>query len=216
MPKKDPFADFTRVRLEMDELLVDFWERPGLRTQRRPVGFAPRVDVYYLGGNKPEVAVVRAEIPGVEVSAVNLEVRGRTLVISGEKPQRETSGRSYQQVELPSGPFRRVIELAIEVDPERAVDSLAPGQQQLLEIARALQRRASVLIFDEPTSSLSDRETERLYRVVRELQARGTAIVWITHRMGEVQAIADRVVALRDGEVTGAIPASEASHQRMV
>jgi HSP20 family protein len=127
MPKKDPFADFTRVRLEMDELLVDFWERPGLRTQRRPVGFAPRVDVYYLGGNKPEVAVVRAEIPGVEVSAVNLEVRGRTLVISGEKPQRETSGRSYQQVELPSGPFRRVIELAIEVDPERAEATYEDG-----------------------------------------------------------------------------------------
>lgn len=137
------------------------------------------------------------------------------------------AGALFLGRELRRGPFlwRRAMaaqarvalqQVGLDVDPERAVDSLAPGQQQLLEIARALQRRASVLIFDEPTSSLSDRETERLYRVVRELQARGTAIVWITHRMGEVQAIADRVVALRDGEVTGAIPASEASHERMV
>ena len=140
MPKKDPFADFTRVRLEMDELLVDFWERPGLRTQSRPVGFAPRVDVYYRGDKAPEVAVFRAEIPGVEVSAVNLEVRGRTLVISGEKPQRETTGRSYQQVELPAGPFRRVIELAIEVDPKRAEATYEDG---VLNVELPLRSRAA-------------------------------------------------------------------------
>lgn len=140
MPKKDPFADFTRVRLEMDELLVDYWERPGLRSKRNPVGFAPRVDVYYRGDKAPEVAVVRAEIPGVEVTAVNLEVRGRTLVISGEKPQRETTGRSYQQVELPAGPFRRVIELAIEVDPERAEATYEDG---VLNVELPLRSRAA-------------------------------------------------------------------------
>lgn len=127
MPKKDPFADFARVRLEMDELLVDVWDRPGSRIQRRPAGFAPRVDVYYRGAKQPEVAVVRAEIPGVEVGDVNIEVRGRTLVISGEKPPRETAGRSYQQVELPAGIFRRVIELAVEVDPERAEATYEDG-----------------------------------------------------------------------------------------
>jgi len=111
----------------MDEFLVDYWERPGMRTQNQTAGFAPRVDVYYRGEKAPEVAVVRAEIPGVEVSAVNLEVRGRRLVISGEKPRRETTGRSYQQVELPAGPFRRVIELAIEVDPDRAEATYEDG-----------------------------------------------------------------------------------------
>lgn len=129
----------------MDELLVDFWERPGLLTQRRPVGFAPRVDVYYRGDKAPEVAVIRAEIPGVEVSAVNLEVRGRTLVISGEKPQRETTGRSYQQVELPAGPFRRVIDLAIEVDPERAEATYEDGVLNVeLPIRSSTARRVPV------------------------------------------------------------------------
>ncbi|MCU0866332.1 MAG: sugar ABC transporter ATP-binding protein [Planctomycetes bacterium] len=129
--------------------------------------------------------------------------------------------------ELQSGPFLRrramaaqaaaaLRQVGLEVPPHRLVSSLAPGQQQLLEIARALARRAEVLIFDEPTSSLTEPETQRLLAVVRELQARGAAIVWITHRMAEVQAVAGRVIALRDGEVTGEIAAADATHERMV
>ena len=129
--------------------------------------------------------------------------------------------------ELRLGPFlqRRAMaaqavaalqQVGLDVGPHRLVSSLAPGQQQLLEIARALQRRAQVLILDEPTSSLTDTETQRLYQVVRELKAAGTAIVWITHRMAEVQVMADRVVALRDGERTGEIAGRDASHERMV
>jgi HSP20 family protein len=118
--QRDPFGDFGRMRREMDELLGDFWDRGAYRTRRQAAGFVPRVDVYYCGNEAPERAVVKVELPGVEVDAVNLEVRGRTLVISGQKPVRETEGRTYQQVELPSGPFRRVVELSIDVDPENA------------------------------------------------------------------------------------------------
>jgi ribose transport system ATP-binding protein len=137
------------------------------------------------------------------------------------------AGALFLGRELRRGPFLRqramadatrlaLQQVGLEVAPELPVQRLSPGQQQLLEIARALQRQAQVLIFDEPTSSLTERETQRLYAVVRELKARGTAIVWITHRMAEVQAVADRVIALRDGEVTGEVGADEASHERMV
>lgn len=136
----------------MDELLVDYWERPGLRTQRRPTGFVPRVDVYYVGEKEIERAVVRAELPGVDVSAVQLEARGRRLVIAGEKPLRETQGRTYQQVELPSGPFRRVIELSIEVDPERAEATYSDG----------------VLEIDLPARSDSGARTVPIQRAGRE------------------------------------------------
>ena len=102
--QRDPFADFARMRREMDELLGDFWDQAGYR-QRRPIAaFVPRVDVYYCGEDAPEKAIVKVELPGIELDAVNLEVTGRTLVISGERPVRETEGRTYQQVELPPAP----------------------------------------------------------------------------------------------------------------
>lgn len=117
---RDPFADFARMRREMDELLGDFWDQAGYRSRRPQAAFVPRLDVYYCGEQRPEKAVVKVELPGVSVDAVNLEVQGRSLVISGERPVRETEGRTYQQVELPSGPFRRVVELSVDVVADQA------------------------------------------------------------------------------------------------
>ena len=125
--QRDPFADFGRMRREMDELLGDFWEQSGHRQRRAVVAFVPRVDVYYCGDQGPEKAVVKVELPGIELDAVNLEVRGRALVISGERPVRETEGRTYQQVELPSGPFRRVVELSVDVNADQAQATYEDG-----------------------------------------------------------------------------------------
>jgi HSP20 family protein len=120
-PQRDPFADFARMRREMDELLGDFWDQAGYRkAHSQPGTFAPRVDVYYCGDVRPERAVVKIEIPGVDVDAVQIEVRGRTLIITGERPVRETEGRTYQRVELPSGPFRRIVELNTDVEADEA------------------------------------------------------------------------------------------------
>ena len=125
--QRDPFADFARMRREMDELLGDFWDQAGHRRHRQVAAFVPRVDVYYCGEDAPEKAIVKVELPGIDVDAVHLEVTGRTLVISGERPVRETEGRTYQQVELPSGPFRRVVELSVDVDAERAQATYEDG-----------------------------------------------------------------------------------------
>ena len=126
-PQRDPFADFARMRREMDELLGDFWDQAGYRQRRQVATFVPRVDVYYCGEDKPEKAIVKVELPGIELEAVNLEIRGRTLVISGERPVRETEGRTFQQIELPSGPFRRVVELSIDVQAENAQATYEDG-----------------------------------------------------------------------------------------
>jgi len=67
------------------------------------------------------------ELPGVDIDAVNLEVRGRALVVSGERPVRETEGRTYQQVELPSGPFKRVVELSVDVAADQAQATYEDG-----------------------------------------------------------------------------------------
>src|SRR5689334_7881298 len=93
-----------------------------------------------------------------------------------------------------------------DLDPRAPVRSLPIGQQQLVEIAKALSTDARVIIMDEPTSSLTGRESERLFHVIRRLRAGGVAILYISHRLAEVQMLADRVVGLRDGRNAGELP----------
>jgi rhamnose transport system ATP-binding protein len=99
---------------------------------------------------------------------------------------------------------KRAVELLDRVgaviDPDSIVSSLSMPQQQLVEIARALGRSARILILDEPTASLSEREVGNLFRILRELRRQGLAIVYISHRIEEIFALADRVTVLRDGE----------------
>ncbi len=108
----------------MDQLVGDLWAQTGQASRRAP-GFAPRVDVYYCG--EPRKAIIEAELPGIDLQEVCIEVRGRTLMISGERPVRDVEGRTYQQVELPSGRFRRAIELSADVNPEDASASYKDG-----------------------------------------------------------------------------------------
>jgi len=106
--------------------------------------------------------------------------------------------------------------VGLEVSPSALVGDLAIGQQQLVEIAKALSTDAKVLIMDEPTSSLSQKETDRLFTVVKDLRSRGVSIIYISHRLGEVIELADRVVVLRDGENAGELGRGEITHERMV
>ncbi len=91
-------------------------------------------------------------------------------------------------------------ELEVEIDPDRTVDSLRIGERQVVEIARALSDEARCLILDEPTAALSGQEVERLFSFLRRLRDRGVALIYITHRLDEVQRIADDVQVLRDGD----------------
>lgn len=106
--------------------------------------------------------------------------------------------------------------LGLQIDPDTLVDHLPIGQQQLVEIARALSVNARVLIMDEPTSSLSQHETERLLEVVKELRSDGVSVIYISHRLREVMELADRVTVFRDGENAGELTRDELTHDRMV
>jgi HSP20 family protein len=92
---------------------------------RRSRGFTPNVDVYYCGD--PQRAVVKVDLAGVKLDEVGIEVGIRQLAIVGERQVQETEGRVYQQVEIPSGPFRRVVELQVDVDAERATATYEDG-----------------------------------------------------------------------------------------
>ena len=106
--------------------------------------------------------------------------------------------------------------VGLKADPTTLVKELPVGKQQMVEIAKALSVNARVLIRDEPTSSLSQRETENLFAVITDLRARGVSIVYISHRLGEVKALADRVTVLRDGENAGELTRGEINHDAMV
>jgi HSP20 family protein len=116
-PERDLFANFERMRREIDELFGDAFERSPIGPGRR--GFSPAVDVYYCGGERPR-AIVKADLAGIDVTDVGLEIRGRQLVIAGERRAQESEGRLYQQIEILHGPFRRVVELGTDVIAEEA------------------------------------------------------------------------------------------------
>jgi ABC-type sugar transport system ATPase subunit len=102
---------------------------------------------------------------------------------------------------------RLIEEHSFPLQPDWRVEKLSPAGKQLVEICRAVHHGSSLLIFDEPTSSLSEAETQEVFRIVRTLCSRGTGVIYITHRLEELRSVGDRVTVLRDGETvhTGAL-----------
>ena len=124
--QRDLFANFERMRREIDELFGEVFERGrGLRGR----GFSPRVDVYYT--DNPARAVVKVDLAAVDPADVALEIRGRQLLIAGERRPTEAPGRLYQQIEIEHGPFKRVVELGADVVAEEASASYTDGVLQV-------------------------------------------------------------------------------------
>ena len=121
------------------------------------------------------------------------KVRG---VIIDRKAQRQVAVELLERLEQ-------------DIDPDELVSNLRIGQQQIVEIAKALTRDVRVLIMDEPTSALSQAEVEGLFRVIRDLRSRGVAIVYISHKLDELLSVGDHITVLRDGRVVGRAEAGD-------
>lgn len=106
--------------------------------------------------------------------------------------------------------------LGLDVPGRKPLRELSIAQQQMVEIAKALSLNARILIMDEPTSSLTLTETERLIEVIKDLRTQGVSVIYISHRLGEIQQIADRVVVLRDGKNAGTLERDEINHDSIV
>src|SRR5262249_55505359 len=108
---------------------------------------------------------------------------------------------------------QRTRDLLRQVDvspsPDTLVERLSPGERQLVEIARALHMDAELLIFDEPTTSLTARETTKLFELMHRLREAGKTIIYISHILADVMALADDIAVLRDGELAGASTKNE-------
>ena len=130
--------------------------------------------------------------------ADNLDI-GANLFL-GREPGR---GGWIDHASIRAGAREQLDRVGLKESPDTLVGTLPIGRQQLVEIAKALSSQARILIMDEPTSSLSRHETDTLFHVVRDLRSQGLGVIYISHRLGEVKALADRVVVLRDGENAG-------------
>ena len=106
--------------------------------------------------------------------------------------------------------------VGLELDPHLLVGELSISQRQLVEIAKALSMEASLLIMDEPNSSLAESETDRLFEVIERLKQHGVAIIYVSHKIEEVLRIADRISVLRDGQYRGTVPKGEATIDKII
>ncbi|MGJ4969321.1 sugar ABC transporter ATP-binding protein [Bradyrhizobium sp. HKCCYLRH1073] len=107
-------------------------------------------------------------------------------------------------------------QLNLSIDPRTTVGGLTVARQQMVEIAKALSFNSRVLIMDEPTAALNDREIAELFKMIRALKARGVGIVYISHKMDELKQIADRVTVLRDGEYVATVPAETTTIETII
>ena len=107
-------------------------------------------------------------------------------------------------------------EVKMDFDPKAQLGSLSIGQMQSVEIAKAVSQQAKVIIFDEPTSSLSDNEVEALFRIMNDLRDKGVAMVYISHKMDEIKRIADDITVMRDGTYVGTWPAAEMTTDQII
>ena len=107
-------------------------------------------------------------------------------------------------------------EVKMDFDPKAQLGTLSIGQMQSVEIAKAVSQQAKVVIFDEPTSSLSDNEVEALFRIMNDLRDKGVAMVYISHKMDEIKRIADDITIMRDGTYVGTWPAAEMTTDQII
>ena len=106
--------------------------------------------------------------------------------------------------------------LNVDINPNVKIGSLTVGKQQMVEIAKAISTNAKVIVFDEPTAALTDSEIEELFKVINDLRAKGTGIIYISHRMDEINVISDKVIVMRDGEYVGTLVTKECTKDDII
>jgi ribose transport system ATP-binding protein len=138
----------------------------------------------------------------------------QNIFLGREPPGRIPGGVDHGRMHARARELLRL--LGLEVDTHALIHTLGVAQQQLVEIAKALSQEARILVLDEPTSALSERETERLFAMIRRLQSQGVAMIYISHRLAEVFQIGDRITVLRDGRKVGSLKPKDTTPDALV
>jgi ribose transport system ATP-binding protein len=156
------------------------------------------------------IAIIHQELELIDT----LDAAGNVFL--GREPHRGGPLRLLDRRRMEADTERQLARIGAPIPPRTIVRRLSTAQQQFVAIARALSMNARLLVLDEPTASLGSGEAERLHAVLRDLQAHGTAIVYISHRLREIEALADRAAVLRDGRNAGLLTRVEITRDRLV
>jgi len=202
--------DDVSIELRQGEILGLVGENgAGKSTLMRILGGIYRADAgdIVVDGRRVEIREPRDALNlGISIIHQELNLAGNLDIASNVFLGREPASTPFKIVrkrQLASDAERLAGRVGLARSTSTLVESLSPGEQQLVEIAKALSMSACILVLDEPTSSLSPGEVERLFSVVRELRDSGVSMIYISHRIAEVEAICERVVVLRDGRNAG-------------
>lgn len=172
-----------------------------------------------LGGIDTDFEGSREIAPGEKVAVIHQELSliGPMSVADniflGRAPARAGFVRDAVLVQSACAAVAR---LGLDIDVRRPVEEFSTAIRQLIEIAKALSQNARVIVMDEPTSALNVPEVERLFALIQSLKAEGCAIIYITHKMEEIQRIADRITVLRDGQWITSAPATEIPEAKLI
>ena len=134
---------------------------------------------------------------------IGREPRGRVPFVLDDRALNDSAAALFEKLRL-------------HLDPRKRVSALSVAQQQMVEIAKALSFNASILIMDEPTAALTDKEIDELFRITRQLRGEGVGIVHISHRLQELKQISDRVTVMRDGRVIHTLPTPDATIEQII
>jgi ribose transport system ATP-binding protein len=156
------------------------------------------------------IAIIHQELEVIDT----IDVAGNVFL--GREPHWAGPLRLLDRRRMDAETKRQLARIGSQIPPRTVLQRLSPAEQQLVAITRALSMNARLLVLDEPTSSLGASEADRLFQVLRDLRSTGTAIVYISHRLREIEALADRAVVLRDGRNAGVLLREELSRDRLV
>ena len=134
-------------------------------------------------------------------------------IFIGREPKKGFSIDDKKMIEDSKKLFQ---ELNIEINPKEKMNNLTVGKQQMCEIAKAISHKAEVIIFDEPSAALTEKEIADLFEIIRDLRKKGLGIVYISHRMDEIKTITDRVTVMRDGGYVGTLITADSTKEDII
>ena len=159
--------------------------------------------VFHFGKKVSFMSPRDAQVAGISIVHQELNLMGHLTIAQNIFIGRESKGFFLDEDGINNKARLLFERMGISMDPSERVSNLTVGKQQIVEIAKAISFDSNVIVFDEPSATLTETETDVLFKVIAELKQKGVAIIYISHRMDEIKRISDRITVLRDGEYVG-------------
>ena len=174
-------------------------------------------EIEYFGERVSFSGIAASQAAGISVIHQELNMMNHLTVAQniyiGREPMRFGMIDDSRMIEDTERLFERI---GVKIDPAATLGSLTVGKQQMVEIAKAISRECRLLVLDEPTAALTQPEVEELFKIMNELRDKGIGMIYISHRMDEINRISDRVTVMRDGEYAGTVNTAETTKDEIV